>query len=213
MVSSLLEIKAVGAAGRMGKQDIDLPGIPVVLVLCCLKLTHPESGLFQGLQDPRPVMLKVVEDQGRFPLQGFDQLHEGLNLAAVNLMDAVVLVVHGAICQLQKLIAQCCRAGHANLLLVLRQGQNHLTLHLVIGLTGLTVQLHWDLVIRDIRQLQIILCLHADADIGDSFQDTPLTPRFHFVAVDHAVGPALVRLKIPFTELGVPFPKTFPAVQ
>ena len=100
MVSSLLKVKAVSTAGRMGKQDINLSGVPVVLVLRGLKLPYPQSRLFQSLQDPRPVMLKVVEHQGRLPLKRLDQLHKRLDLAVVNLMDTVIFIVHGPIRQL-----------------------------------------------------------------------------------------------------------------
>ena len=48
--------------GGMGKQDINLSGVPVVLVLRGLKLPYPQSRLFQSLQDPCPVVLEIIED-------------------------------------------------------------------------------------------------------------------------------------------------------
>lgn len=43
MIPTLLEVQAVGAAGRMGQQDVNPPGVPVILILRCLKLPHPQA--------------------------------------------------------------------------------------------------------------------------------------------------------------------------
>ena len=105
VVSTLLQVQAISAAGRVGQQHIDFPGIPVIFVLRRLQFPDPEVFPSQRLQDPFPVMLVIVKHQCRFPLQAFDQFQKRLDLAAVDLMDLSVLIVNCPIGQLQKLIA------------------------------------------------------------------------------------------------------------
>ena len=213
MIPTLLQVQSVGAAGRMGQKHIYLSGIPVILILWRLKLPHPQSGFLQGLKDSRPVVLVVVEHKCRLPLKGFHQLHKRLQFAVMDLMDLPVLVVNSPIGQLQQLITQGGRTGYTNVLSILWQLQNHLTLQLTVCFESLCVQLHRYLMVRDIRKLQVILRLHADADIAYLLQNTFLTPGLSLVTVHHAVCSALIRLEIPFPEMGVPFPQTLAAVQ
>ena len=158
-------------------------------------------------------MLVIVKDQGRFSSQRFDQLHEGLDLAVVYFMHGVILVIQRAVGKLQKLVAECRGAGYTDVCLIFRKLKDHGAFQIVVCLSRFYIQLHRHLVVDDIRKLQIIFGLHADADIRDPVQDALLTSRLCLVAVNHAVRSPLIRLEVPLPELRVSLPEAFAAIQ
>ena len=158
-------------------------------------------------------MLVVIKDQCRFPLQGFDQFQECFDLAVMDLMYLSVIVVQCPICKLQKFVAECRSTGHADLFLVFRDLKHHFPLQFLVRFQGFRVKYHRNLVIGDVRKLQVILCLHADADIRYPVQDRLIRPRLSFVAVYHAVSSALVRLEVSLPELGISLSQTLAAIQ
>ena len=158
-------------------------------------------------------MLVIVKHQNRLSLQRFYQLQERLDLARMNFMNPPVLIVNGSVCKLQKLIAECCGARDADIFFIFRKLQYHLPLQLPVCLQGFRIQLHRNLVVDNIRQLQIIFRLHADADVCDFIQHSLLCSRLGLIAVHHAVSSAFIRLKVSLPELCVSFAQAFPAIQ
>ena len=110
-------------------------------------------------------MLEVVEHQNRLSPERFHQFQKGFNLAAMHFMHLVVIVINRPVCQLQQLIAECCRACNADLLFVLRKFQNHLPFQLMVCFSRLSIQHNRDLMICDFRKLQIIFGLHGNTDV------------------------------------------------
>ena len=83
----------------------------------------------------------------------------------MHLVDPFGLIVYRSVGKLQELIAQGCGACYADLLPFLREIQDHLPLHIPVGFLRFRVQHYGDLMVSDIRKLQVILRFHGNADV------------------------------------------------
>ena len=67
MISTLLQVQSISAACRMGQKDVDLSGIPIILIPCVFQLPDTQLCFLERLQQPDPVMLEIVKHQCRLP--------------------------------------------------------------------------------------------------------------------------------------------------
>ena len=110
-------------------------------------------------------MPEIVEHQGWLALQGFHKLQECLDLAGMDLMYAVVFAIYRPIRKLQELVGECRRACDADLILIFRDFQHHFPFQFTVGLLCPRIQFHRYLVEGYVRELQVVIRLHADADV------------------------------------------------
>ena len=78
----------------MCQQDIDLPVIPIGLVLRTIQTVDAQLRLLQGFLKADEVVPEIVEHQRRLSVQQLDQLQESLDLAAVDLNSRSRFVLH-----------------------------------------------------------------------------------------------------------------------
>ena len=108
-------------------------------------------------------MLVAVECEAMLPIELLQQLRVGLQLAVMHRDHLAVIAIHGPIAELQQLAHQ--DPGGARRDDVLIHLQQQITLKLVIGLFGLGVQHDRDFMLDKVRQLQVVLRFHGDADV------------------------------------------------
>lgn len=163
VMPAALQVQAVAAARRMGKQHINLAIIPVGFISCLGVDPHPQLRGRQCLQQPLTVMLKIVEHQSVLPVQLLDEFHERLDFAVVDCHRDFVLIINRAVAKLQQLSSQ--DAGSSRCDCVLIHLQKQVGLQLPIGFRCRCVKRHRNVVVDDIRQGEIVFSFHADADV------------------------------------------------
>ena len=156
-------------------------------------------------------MLEPVKHQCVLPMQLLHDLQKGFDLAVMHLGRYAVSVIDSAAAQLQQLPVQHSRGPGSDRLII--HLQQHIPLQLLVGLFGLIVQGHRNDVLDVVRQRQIVLGLHADADVGDGLADPAVRPRLWAVCAVLLswIGPILGKKGLPVA--GDCPPKPGPAIQ
>ena len=119
-------------------------------------------------------MPKVVIDQDMLTLQLFQRLEKHLHLAVMNGDNVPDLRIHRSIAQLQQLSGECSAARSRDDLL-LSDLEQHIGLELLVSLRGFGIQDNRYVVVDPVGQFEIVLGLHADADVGQLLIDCLLS--------------------------------------
>ena len=196
----------------MHQQHINLSVVPGLLILHGFVDPHPEvlAVLFQRLQDAVTVMLVAVESQAVLSVQLLQQLQIGLQLAVMDRHDVTIIAIHSTVAHLQEFSHKNGGRGGGDDILVHLQQQ--VTLKLVIGPAGFGIQQHRHLMLDEVRQLQVVLRFHGDADVRNGIQHSALRTVFGLVGKNLCAAP-LVRVKITLTVGAQGLPQALSAVQ
>lgn len=180
---ALLEVQPVGAAGRLGQQNVQLSRVPCGYVV--LIVQHGESeapvACFQRSDELLLVEAETVKHEGFLAVQRVDQFIKGIQLAPVDLVHRAVLVVQAAVAQLEQLAGQGGRLLGGDGLAV--HIQQVVLLQLLVGRLGRLVQHHRDVVDDLLRQSQVVGGFEAEDDVPDGGMDGLRSLCFRLVAV------------------------------
>ena len=85
----------------------------------------------EPLGDALQVMLEPVRHKDGFPVCGFDEILQHIQLAVVYLKHTLVLSVDCSVCHLRELVCQCCRISGVDFFAFQRDDQ--VLFHGVVG--------------------------------------------------------------------------------
>ena len=167
----------------MGEQQVNLPVVPVAQVVRSGVGPHAQA-FWCALHDAPQVVLVGVEAEHR-RRRPLHELHQHLQLRRVDLHLAALLVVDAPVGILRQLVDQRRRRRRRHrrdLVLCLgfsrgRPQQGDALFHeAAIPLVSLGPDAHLHVVMLDARQLQIVRCLHREADVRDLRRDRLFGP-------------------------------------
>ena len=146
----------------------------------------------QPFGDARQIVLEPVSHKDRFPICGFDEILQSIQLAVVYLKHAFVLPIDGPVCHLGELVRKGC--GVSGIDLLIAQGNDQFRAHGIVGFAFLLGKCDLYLVHHAFWHLQVVCRLHGDGDVRDSVVDFLFRAGQRFVA-EHHLPVALVRLE------------------
>ena len=90
---AVLEVQPIGAAGWVGHQHVNFPGVPRILICGILIHPHPQAQRLKCCQQTVTIMLEIVKHKGVLPVQLLQYLQKRLDLALVNGKGVAVAVI------------------------------------------------------------------------------------------------------------------------
>ena len=160
-VASSLQVEPVPRARRVAKHHPYLPSVPVRLVLFVPQLSRPKLG--EGPRQPLLLADEVIEHEDGLPFVLLDDLPQGVDLGPVEFGIPAGIVVGRPAGQLDQL-AQHDRGVRGGYGLAV-QFQEAVPFHLAVGFPRSLVELYRHRVLHLLRQGQVILAFHRDADV------------------------------------------------